>query len=189
VVKSQVHSLASEIHDPAEVLTALEEELGRIALPGFLSSFLVFDRPDEGEFSWAGAGHPPALLWTPGSEPGGGRHRLLSSEGMLVNTGLPQYPRRSRTHARVAESRILLFTDGYPETVDPSGRHFDAEEEDGPEASEGWHAASPFGRAVRQALRAAAPADGIGLLEGERNRFAGGLPATDDRAAALAFLT
>jgi phosphoserine phosphatase RsbU/P len=129
IVKTQVRSLCAEIHDPGEVLTALDEELSRIALPSFLTALLVFDRPEEEEIAWSGAGHPPGLLWVPGSSRGPaadpGQIVMLGSTGLPVNTGLPPLRRRTQVIPRVRGSGILLYTDGYPETVDPSGRPFD----------------------------------------------------------------
>jgi phosphoserine phosphatase RsbU/P len=133
IVKTQVRSLCSEIQDPGEVLAALDEELSRIALPSYLTALLVFDRPDEEELVWSGAGHPPGLLWVPGS-PGraaalpGGRIHLLGSTGLPVNTGLPPGPRKTQATPRIQGARLLLYTDGYPETVDPAGRPFDEEQ-------------------------------------------------------------
>lgn len=143
IVKTQVRSLCTEIQDPAEVLTALDEELSRIALPSYLTALLVFDRPDEEELVWSGAGHPPGLLWVPDARnrraktsgsPGeaaavsGGRIHLLGSTGLPVNTGLPPWPRKTETTPRIRGSRLLLYTDGYPETVDLGDRPFDEEQ-------------------------------------------------------------
>ena len=145
IVKTQMRSLCTEIQDPAEVLAALDEELSRIALPSFLTALLVFDRPDEEELVWSGAGHPPGLLWVPGgpgrrvtipADPGctatlpGGLIHILGSTGLPVNTGLPPWPRKTQAIPRVRGSRLLLYTDGYPETVDPSDRPFDEERVD-----------------------------------------------------------
>jgi CheY-like chemotaxis protein len=188
IVKSQVHSLASELHDPGDVLTALEEELGRIALPSFLSLLLVFDRPEDGETRWAGAGHPPGFLRTPALGPEVDRPLLISSEGILLNTGLPPEPRTSAGRPREAGSRLLLYTDGYPETLDRTGGIFEADPQTHGTSPADGGAPIGFSAAVRQALAAPTPEDGIHLLEEERNRFAGGLPSEDDRAALLAFL-
>ena len=143
IVKTQVRSLCTEIQDPAEVLAALDEELSRIALPSFLTALLVFDWPDEEELVWSGAGHPPGLLWVPGGPghatpipedpchapaPLGGRIHLLGSTGLPVNTGLPRWPRTTQTIPRVRGSRLLLYTDGYPETADSGDRPFDEEQ-------------------------------------------------------------
>jgi sigma-B regulation protein RsbU (phosphoserine phosphatase)/two-component system sensor histidine kinase ChiS len=135
IVKTQVRSLCIEIQDPAEVLAALDEELSRIALPSFLTALLVFDRPDEEELAWSGAGHPPGLLWVPEvpsrtPAPPGGRIHLLGSTGLPVNTGLPPWPRETQTIPRVRGSRLFLYTDGYPETVDSRDRPFDEEQAD-----------------------------------------------------------
>ena len=190
IVKSQLHSLASEIHDPGEILYVLEEELRRIALPAFLSAFLVIDRPEEGEVAWAGAGHPPALLRRPGTpargphDPAASLPELLISDGMLINTGLPLQTRRARTIAREPGASLLLFTDGYPESVNRAGVPFDGGGTDSP-PEEIFAPGSPFCAAVAQALAADPLEDGIRRLEEARNAYADGAPAEDDRAAVL----
>jgi CheY-like chemotaxis protein len=135
IVKTQVRSLCTEIQDPGEVLTALDEELSRIALPSYLTALLVFDRPEEEEIVWSGAGHPPGLLWVPGgagrtATAPEGRIHLLGSTGLPVNTGLPPWPRKTQATPRIRGSRLFLYTDGYPETVDPGDRQFDEEQTD-----------------------------------------------------------
>ena len=181
IVKSQIHSLASELPDPAEVLTVLEEELSRIALPSFLTSLLLVDRPDTNEIRWAGAGHPPGFLWTPELRPGIDPPALLSSEGLMLNTGLPHPPYQSSRSERIPGSRLLFYTDGYPESLDAAGRVFD-------ETDEAANS-SPFLEAARSALLADSPSEGIQRLESARNHFSDGVAADDDRAAALAFLS
>jgi phosphoserine phosphatase RsbU/P len=200
IVKTQVRSLCGEIQDPAEVLTALDEELSRIALPSFLTALLVFDRPDEEELVWSGAGHPPGLLWLPG-----GRIQLLGSTGLPVNTGLPPWPRRTQAASRFRGSRLFLYTDGYPETVDPGGRQFDEEQVSPgrsspasiapgspvtppPDRTTPFQFGSQFGLAALQALGAESPETGLAMLEAARERFAPGVLPADDRAAVLAWL-
>jgi CheY-like chemotaxis protein len=135
IVKTQVRSLCTEIHDPGEVLAALDEELSRIALPSYLTALLVFDRPEEEELIWSGAGHPPGLLWVPegprrtATHPAG-RIQLLGSTGLPVNTGLAPWRRETQVAPRVRGSRLFLYTDGYPETVDRHDRPFDEERVD-----------------------------------------------------------
>lgn len=219
IVKTQVRSLSAEIQDPGEVLSALDEELSRIALPSFLTALLVFDRPEEDEMAWSGAGHPPGLLWAPGASrraaTAPGRVALLGSAGLPVNTGLPLGPRKTEKIARVRGSGLFLYTDGYPETVDPSGRQFDEKPGGSGELdplsvsvpvapiAPGSPAApavpilpppsreipfqfdSPFARSALQALVMEEPEAGLALLESARGQFAAGLRPADDRAAVL----
>lgn len=204
IVKSQLRSLSTEILDPGGVLEALEEELERIALPAFLSAFLLFDRPDDGEISWASAGHPPAMVWSPtGLAPQAGRTggspapadfgdrlpELLPADGFLLNTGLPRRPRGTRSLRRRSGMRILLYTDGYPETRNAAGTAFDegrgaGEEADGNPAGLG----SPFAQAARAALRLDDPAQAVARIEAAQQAFGGGAAADDDRAAVVVLL-
>ncbi len=207
IVKTQVHSLCVDIQDPADVLTALDEELSRIALPSYLTALLIFDRSDEEEIVWSGAGHPPGLLWVPGSgnraAAARGQVHLLGSTGLPVNTGLSPWPRKSQTARRVRGSRLFLYTDGYPETVDPGGRPFDEERPDSgsaaavgsfapllppPDRTVPFEFDSPFGRAALEALAAGDAEAGLADLESTREQFAPDLSPLDDRAALLAWL-
>lgn len=214
IVKSQVHSLAMEIHDPAEVLSALEEELSRIALPSFMTAFLIFDRPHEDALFYCGAGHPP--VWMADRESPSGRFspRLLWSEGIPINTGLPIRPRKTETWPRHPGTRLLLYSDGYPEARAASGTAFD-EASDGrlerraaglegaggrPDAAGGRPDAAaeraypadvsetPFARAAAEALGAASPELGMAALEAAFRAFTSGAVPADDRAAVLAWL-
>jgi phosphoserine phosphatase RsbU/P len=213
IVKSQVHSLAMEIHQPGEVLSALEEELSRIALPSFMTALLVFDHPPEGMITYCGAGHPPALLIAPGEEGREDTPRFLVSEGIPINTGLPLRERRTQSMPRPDGLRMLLYTDGYPEAQGASGLTFDAGSEPasapgtpaGPVRPAGPAAGappidllppeffpdgsdSPFARAALDALRAASPEDGISALDAALTAFVAGTNPDDDRAAILAWL-
>lgn len=178
IVKSQLRSLSSEIQDPGGVLEALEEELTRVGLGQFLTAFLVFDRPSEGEVVYAGAGHPPAFALRPGES-----MTPLTSLGIPINTGLPVTPRESCGIARVPGTRLALYTDGYPETVDPRGVPFDDSAEDHPVGD-----VTPFHQAVARALAADTPDAAAQLLEAARSGFAGGHHGEDDRAAVFAWL-
>lgn len=204
IVKSQLRSLSTEILDPGGVLEALEEELERIALPAFLSAFLLFDRPDDGELSWASAGHPPALVWTPagpspaGSRAGGaadsgadgtGQLELLPADGFLLNTGLPRKPRGTRSFRRRRDTRVLLYTDGYPETRSPAGEAFDEARGEGERADGGLVGrGSPFAEAARAALQLDDPARMVAWIEAAQQAFGGGAAADDDRAAVAVLL-
>lgn len=177
IVKSQVRSLANEITEPGSVLHALEEELSRIRLNRFLTAFLLFDRPSEGEILVAGAGHPALLSLRPG-EP----MFEIASDGLPINTGLPIAPRESASLARRADTRLLLFTDGYAEAVNKAGRQFD-------ESEPGTRSA--FRSAAERALSSDDPEDGLRSLESDWSAWcegSGGGPDEDDRAAVCVWL-
>lgn len=171
IVKSQVRSLSSEITDPGSVLFALEEELSKIRLGAFLTAILLFDRPSEGEVFYAGAGHPPAFA----AIPGGPLARLVSA-GIPINTGLPIVARETSSMARRADTRLLLYTDGYADSTNRDGQPFD-EPDDGE--------SSPFERAVRAALDADSTGAGLDAFESAWAEFVPGGRASDDRAAVL----
>jgi sigma-B regulation protein RsbU (phosphoserine phosphatase) len=174
IVKSQLHSLAAELHDPGTVLTALEQELSRINLRAFLTALLLFDRPEEGTISYCGAGHPSGVLRR--ETTGAADRELLSSAGVPINTGLPIIHRETVVLTRSAGSRVLLYTDGYSEARSRVGTFFDS----GPD--------SAFPRSAQRALLAGSPEDGIRILESACTEFTGPTPPEDDRAAVLAWM-
>lgn len=176
IVKSQVRSLSNEFRDPGEVLHALEEELERVRLNRFLTAFLLFDRPEEGELVYAGAGHPAVLCLRPG-EP----LLELESNGVPLSTGLAIGPRESMAVARRAGTRLLLYTDGYTEARSPEDLGF----YESPDET-----ASPFRRAAERALDADSPEAGLAALESGREAHIRGAEEVedDDRAAVLAWL-
>ncbi len=187
IVKSQLRSLTPEFDTPGEVLSCLEEELERIALTSFLTAFLIFDRPEEGKLTYAGAGHPPALLWTPEEHDGSASSiRPLLSEGLPLNTRLQTGARTTTELSRRPGSRFLLVTDGYTEATSAEGAVFN--ETDGGPNTPLWNPATPFGQAVERALGAESPETGIVTLERAWREFTTGTQGEDDRASLLAWL-
>lgn len=181
IVKSQVRSLSAEIRDPGAILRALEEELRRVALKGFLTAFLIVDRPKDGSLSFAGAGHPPVLYLRPTSDGSASDIRPLHSLGIPINTGLAISDRETTRLVREPGARLLLYTDGYPEGVSPHGHVFGE-----PDSERGEN---PFLKAAGRALEAGSPEAGIALLESKWQEFVAGQVPEDDRAGVMVWVT
>jgi sigma-B regulation protein RsbU (phosphoserine phosphatase) len=97
----------ADFRDPAAVLSALNRAfpMERHNDMFFTAWYGVFDRPAR-RLRWAGGGHPPALLVSPGGE-----RRLLDSEGPLIGAveGL-EFP-TGEVHVP-PDGRLYLYSDG-----------------------------------------------------------------------------
>ncbi len=104
-------------------LTGMLRELNRFVMQNLGTSALLFTlaaaRIDIGgrRMIFAGAGHPPAMIVTPGEEP-----RLLESRSMVLG-GLPD---AVDTEAAIEVDlkqgdRVVLYTDGISEVFDTNG--------------------------------------------------------------------
>lgn len=190
MVKSQLRRLSDELSEPGDVLQELESDLQRQGVRGFLTAFLIFDRPELQRVDFAGAGHPDVYWWSPSTR----QIDLLTSSGLPLNTGLEPSPRPSESLEREAGSRFLLYTDGYREAKSPGGEFFDHPLHQ-PVSEAGWSARlrareplSLFHRAVAGAFQAASPEDGVKRFESEWCDFTQ-QDGDDDRAAVMAQLS
>ncbi len=104
-------------------LTEMLRQLNRFVMHNLGSSALLFTlaaaRIDIGgrRMIFAGAGHPPAMIVTPGEEP-----RLLDSRSMVLG-GLADAVASEATHEVDLNrgDRVVLYTDGLSEVFDASG--------------------------------------------------------------------
>jgi serine phosphatase RsbU (regulator of sigma subunit) len=114
-------ALSSQVHhadDPARVLLGLNQALCGKFEHHFVTAAYVFVDMQKMMLTYAGAGHPPLLLW-------GGSESLRS----VVENGLFLGKFSFATYTSVimplkAGDRILLYTDGIPETANPAGVEF-----------------------------------------------------------------
>jgi sigma-B regulation protein RsbU (phosphoserine phosphatase) len=96
-------------HDPARLLTLLNDEIAETASRGMFVTMLagLFD-PSSGELIFANAGHQPPLYR---SRQGGYRELEESSPPLGIMSGL-EY---ARQRVQLAGGRLYLFTDGVTE--------------------------------------------------------------------------
>ena len=189
MVKSQLRRLSDEIDEPGAVLQELESDLQRQGVRGFLTAFLIFDRPELGRVDFAGAGHPDVYLWSPSRR----QIDLLESGGLPLNTGLGLTERASESLPREPDLRFLLYTDGYREARSPEEEFFDHPSEHAARHaswSERLRKREPLSRfheAVAAAIAAPSPEDGVRTFEEQWRDFTQ-QEADDDRAAVIARL-
>jgi len=108
--------------DPAQVLVGINQALCGKFEHHFITAAYLFVDMQKRSLTYAGAGHPPLLLWSGSSE---GVRAVLENGLFLGMFSLATYS--SVELPLRAGDRILLYTDGIPETTNPSGVEFGAE--------------------------------------------------------------
>jgi phosphoserine phosphatase RsbU/P len=117
----QVALAAQLIHasDPGQVLAGLHKALCGKFQHHFVTAVYVFVDLEKKSMSYAGAGHPPLLLWSDSTQ----------STAELVENGLPLGLFPDATYSigyRQIEAgdKVILYTDGIVETESPSQQGF-----------------------------------------------------------------
>jgi len=114
----------TDFHDPGRVLAALGGAFPMAAHGGkfFTIWYGVFRRSTR-ELRWAGAGHPPALLFAPGAP----APTRLESRGPMPGL-VPGLAYETGTVAVPPAARLLLYSDGLYEIRKPDGSAYDHDE-------------------------------------------------------------
>ena len=119
MVKMAVRSQMDRADNPAEVLREMNTILCGNLQGQFVSAGYLFADADRRALKYAGAGHPPMLVWRAGP-----RHvESLEENGMLLGL-FPDGDYRSRTLPLERGDRCLLYTDGLLEAPSSSGEEF-----------------------------------------------------------------
>jgi serine phosphatase RsbU (regulator of sigma subunit) len=118
MLKIALSSQLSHAADPARVLLGLNETLCGKFQHHFVTAAYVFVDMENRKLTYAGAGHPPLLLW---GESGG--VRSVEENGLFL--GKFSFATYTSVDLPIkAGDRILLYTDGIPETTNPAGIEF-----------------------------------------------------------------
>ena len=108
--------------DPARVLAGLNQSLCGKFKHHFVTAAYVFVDMEKNSISYAGAGHPPLLLW---------RTSTRSASEVLENgLLLGLFPKETYSAAEIAVEpgdKAVLYTDGILETRSPSEQEFGAD--------------------------------------------------------------
>jgi phosphoserine phosphatase RsbU/P len=108
--------------DPARVLLGLNQALCGKFQHHYVTAVYVFVDMEKRALSYAGAGHPPLLLWGAAS-PG---VRDVAENGLFL--GMFDFATYSSVKVPLAPGdRALLYTDGISETNNPEGAEFGRE--------------------------------------------------------------
>lgn len=117
----QVSLAAQSAHasDPTKVLSGLNQALCGKFEYNFVTAAYVFVDMEKNVMSYAGAGHPPLVIWRAAS----GKASEVVENGLVLG----QFPEESYTALELsldAGDRIVLYTDGIPETKNPTDEEF-----------------------------------------------------------------
>jgi phosphoserine phosphatase RsbU/P len=120
MLKIAFSAQATHAADPARVLSGLNEALCGKFQHHFVTAAYLFVNMENRTLTYAGAGHPPLLLW-------GGREGVRDVEENGLFLGKFTFATYSSIELPLdAGNRILLYTDGIPETTNPEGVEFGA---------------------------------------------------------------
>jgi phosphoserine phosphatase RsbU/P len=122
MLKIALSSQVAHAADPAQVLLGLNQALCGKFEHHFITAAYLFVDMQKRSLTYAGAGHPPLLLWSGSSK---GVRAVLENGLFLGMFSLATYS--SVELPLRGGDRILLYTDGIPETTNPSGVEFGAE--------------------------------------------------------------
>jgi phosphoserine phosphatase RsbU/P len=117
----QVALTAQFVHasEPGKVLSGLNQALCGKFQQNFVTAAYVYIDLERSTMSYAGAGHPPLLLWRKSS----GKASEILENGLVLG----QFPEATYDVVQIAlepEDRSVLYTDGILETKNPSDEEF-----------------------------------------------------------------
>jgi phosphoserine phosphatase RsbU/P len=119
MVKVAVAAQAADAESPARLLTGMGRIFAGQLKSQFITAACVTVDPEARRIIWAGAGHPPPLLWSAGER----TVRELTGGGPILGRfGRAVYTESSGSLQ--PGDRIVLFTDGIPEACDRTGEMF-----------------------------------------------------------------
>lgn len=108
--------------DPAQVLLGLNKALCGKFQHHYVTAAYMFVDMEKRKLTYAGAGHPPLLLWGAASP----RVRDVTENGLFL--GMFTFATYSSVEVPLAPGdHGLLYTDGIPETNNPEGAEFGSE--------------------------------------------------------------
>jgi sigma-B regulation protein RsbU (phosphoserine phosphatase) len=122
MVKVAVRAQMERADEPAEVLREMNAVLCGNLQGQFVSAGYLFLNPAKGMLRYAGAGHPPLLIWRSQQR----RVESLEENGLLLGI-FPSASYTGRTAPLERGDRCVLYTDGLLEATCPSGEEFGTE--------------------------------------------------------------
>jgi phosphoserine phosphatase RsbU/P len=120
MLKIALSAQAARAADPAQVLSGLNQALCGKFQHHFVTAAYLFVNMENRTLTYAGAGHPPLLLW-------GGPEGVRAIEENGLFLGKFTFATYSSIELPLnIGDRVLLYTDGIPETTNPEGAEFGA---------------------------------------------------------------
>jgi serine phosphatase RsbU (regulator of sigma subunit) len=110
---------AATASDPVRVLSGLNQALCGKFEHNFVTAAYVYVDMEKKMMTYAGAGHPPLLLWRSSA----GKVDEVVQNGLFLGM-FPEATYVSLQLPVSARDRVILYTDGIPETKNPSEQEF-----------------------------------------------------------------
>jgi len=117
--QERIDAQSPRASDPARVLTGLNQALSGKFQWHFVTAGYLFLDLENSTVNYAGAAHPPLLLWRKKS----GSATEVLENGLMLGL-LPDSTYSAITLPLECGDRIVLFTDGIVEARNPSGEEF-----------------------------------------------------------------
>jgi PAS domain S-box-containing protein len=119
MIQTALAAQSAHASDPAQVLSGLNRALYGKFQRHFVTAAYLFVDMEKSTVNYAGAAHPPLLLW----------HPRTSEANECLENGLMLGPFSDSTYSAISLSlekgdRIVLITDGVVETMNKSGGQF-----------------------------------------------------------------
>ena len=121
MLKVALHAQAPHMTSPAEVLTGLNRTLCGTLGSQFITAAYVFVDTARRQLRYAGAGHPPILLWRSAAN----QVEDLEENGLFLGP-FPHAQYAMRCSRFEPGDRCLLYTDGLVEAANANGEEFGA---------------------------------------------------------------
>jgi sigma-B regulation protein RsbU (phosphoserine phosphatase) len=122
MVKVAIRAQRDWADKPAQVLTGLNSILCGNLQGQFVTAGYLYLDPRRGSLAYAGAGHPPLLVWRAGEA----RVESMEENGLMLGI-FPERAYKSLTATLNSGDRFILYTDGIPEAPSASGEEFGME--------------------------------------------------------------
>jgi sigma-B regulation protein RsbU (phosphoserine phosphatase) len=122
MVKVAIRAQRDWADKPAQVLTGLNSILCGNLQGQFVTAGYLYLDPRRGALTYAGAGHPPLLVWRAGEA----KVESMEENGLMLGI-FPEGAYKSLTATLNSGDRFILYTDGIPEAPSASGEEFGME--------------------------------------------------------------
>ncbi len=122
MVKVAIRAQRDWADKPAQVLTGLNAILCGSLQGQFVTAGYLYLDPSRGALAYAGAGHPPLLVWRAGEA----RVESIEENGLMLGI-FPEGAYKSKAATLDPGDRFVLYTDGITEAPSLSGEEFGME--------------------------------------------------------------
>ena len=119
MVKIAIRSQAERVESPAEVLSGLNSVLFGNMQGQFVTAGYLFLNAASRELTYAGAGHPPLLVWRARQE----RVESIEENGLFLGA-FPSCEYANVKSGFLPGDRCLMYTDGVIEAPNPAAEEF-----------------------------------------------------------------